>query len=56
MPRYAMVIDTKRCVGCADCVVACKTENNVPDGYCRDWIVEDVRGAFPNLQMEVRSV
>jgi Fe-S-cluster-containing dehydrogenase component len=50
-----MVIDTKRCVGCADCVVACKTENNVPDGFCRDWIVQDVRGAFPNLQMEIRS-
>ena len=55
MPRYGMVIDTKRCVGCADCVVACKTENNVPDGFCRDWIVQDVRGAFPNLQMEIRS-
>lgn len=55
MPRYAMVIDTKRCVGCADCVVACKTENKVPDGFCRDWIVQDVRGAFPSLQMEIRS-
>lgn len=55
MPRYGMVINTKRCVGCADCVVACKTENNVPDGFCRDWIVQDVRGAFPNLQMEIRS-
>lgn len=55
MPRYGMVIDTKRCVGCADCVVACKTENNVPDGFCRDWIVQDVRGAFPSLQMEIRS-
>lgn len=55
MARYAMVIDTKRCVGCADCVVACKTENNVPDGFCRDWIVQDVRGAFPSLQMEIRS-
>lgn len=55
MPRYGMVIDTKRCVGCADCVVACKTENNVPDGFCRDWIVQEVRGAFPNLQMEIRS-
>ncbi|MDZ7308564.1 MAG: 4Fe-4S binding protein, partial [candidate division KSB1 bacterium] len=55
MPRYAMVIDTKRCVGCADCVVACKTENNVPDGFCRDWIVQEVHGAFPNLQMEIRS-
>lgn len=55
MPRYGMIIDTKRCVGCADCVVACKTENNVPDGFCRDWIVQEVRGAFPTLQMEIRS-
>lgn len=55
MARYAMVIDTKRCIGCADCVVACKTENNVPDGLCRDWIVEDVRGKFPDLTMEIRS-
>ncbi len=28
--RYAMAIDTKKCVGCSDCVVACQTENNVP--------------------------
>ena len=27
---YAMVIDTKKCIGCMDCVVACKTENEVP--------------------------
>ena len=26
MSRYIMVIDTRRCVGCMDCVVACKTE------------------------------
>ena len=38
MARFGMVIDTKRCVGCMDCVVACKTENDVPDGHCRDWI------------------
>jgi len=50
-----MVIDTKRCVGCADCVVACKTENNVPEGYCRDCIVQDIQGAFPDVQMEIRS-
>jgi Fe-S-cluster-containing dehydrogenase component len=55
MARYAMVIDTKKCVGCADCVVACKTENNIPDGYCRDWIKEVVRGEYPDLQMEIRS-
>jgi len=55
MARYGMVIDTVRCVGCMDCVVACKAENDVPDGFCRDWITEDVQGTYPELQMEIRS-
>jgi Fe-S-cluster-containing dehydrogenase component len=38
-----------------DCVVACKTENNVPEGFNRDWIEYDVRGTYPMLQMEIRS-
>jgi len=50
-----MVIDTRRCVGCYDCVVAAK-RNGVPEGYSRDWITEEVHGAFPTLQMRsVRS-
>ena len=53
--RYAMVIDTRRCVGCMDCVAACKNENRVPQGYCRDWIVQEVTGEFPNLHLEIRS-
>lgn len=53
--RYAMVIDTRLCIGCGDCVVACKTENQVPEGYTRDWVVESVRGTFPDLRMEFRS-
>lgn len=53
--RYAMTIDTKKCVGCSDCVVACQTENNVPIGYCRDWIVEKTVGTYPDLSMEIRS-
>lgn len=53
--RYAMAIDTKKCVGCTDCVVACQTENFVPIGSSRDWIVEEVKGRFPNLRMELRS-
>jgi Fe-S-cluster-containing dehydrogenase component len=55
MARFGMVIDTRKCVGCMDCVVACATENDVPTGYCRDWIATDVRGTFPNLTMEIRS-
>lgn len=50
-----MVIDTLKCVGCSDCVVACQTENNVPIGYCRDWITETVNGAYPNIELELKS-
>ncbi len=55
MTRYAMVIDTKTCIGCGDCVVACKTENKVPEGLNRDWVVEATRGTYPNLTTEFRS-
>ncbi len=53
--RYAMAIDTRKCVGCSDCVVACQTENNVPVGFARDWIAETVQGTYPNLHLEIRS-
>jgi Fe-S-cluster-containing dehydrogenase component len=55
MARYGMVIDTTTCIGCMDCVVACKTENNVPEGFNRDWIAYDTRGEYPALHMEIRS-
>ena len=43
MINYAMVIDTTACIGCGDCVVACKNENKVPAGLNRDWVVEATR-------------
>lgn len=53
--RYAMVVDTRLCVACKACVLACKAENAVPDGRTRCWLVEEVRGQFPRLAAENRS-
>ncbi len=53
--RYAMAVDTRRCVGCNACVIACKTENALPEGGFRDWVVQEVSGKFPDLSMEIRS-
>ncbi len=53
--KYAMIIDTLKCVGCSDCVVACQTENKVPLGYCRDWVTESVNGRYPQVEIELKS-
>lgn len=55
MPKYAMVIDQRRCVGCMACIVACKRENDVPEEFFRTRVAETVRGDFPKLSMELRS-
>lgn len=47
--RYVLVIDSKKCINCKACVVACRAENNVPLGYSRNWIDEEHRGEWPKL-------
>ncbi len=54
--RYAMVIDTRQCVACGACVIACKGENDVPNGYCRDWVDQITKGEYPELSQTNRSV
>ncbi len=55
MARYGMVIDTKKCVGCTDCVIACETENNVPVGFSRSWVNQIAEGKFPDTKIEILS-
>ena len=55
-PRYAMTMDTKRCVGCHACVYACMGENDLVErGGFRDWIVVETKGRFPHLTQQIRS-
>ena len=32
MTRWGMAIELKRCVGCNECVLACKSEHFLPPG------------------------
>lgn len=52
--RYAMAVDTNKCVGCSACVIACKEENRVPLTEFRSWVETETRGTYPNLAMEIR--
>jgi tetrathionate reductase subunit B len=51
-PRWAMVMDLRRCIGCRACSVACKSENNVSLGRFRAVIQEKTMGTFPNTKKE----
>jgi molybdopterin-containing oxidoreductase family iron-sulfur binding subunit len=48
--NYAMVIDLHRCVGCAACDIACKSENNVPEGFHWSNHIIETRGTFPDVR------
>jgi molybdopterin-containing oxidoreductase family iron-sulfur binding subunit len=47
---YAMVIDLHRCVGCAACDIACKSENNLPDDFHWSNHIIETAGVFPHVR------
>ena len=46
-PRWAYIVDLRRCIGCRACTVACKAEFGVPLGAFRTAVYEEVTGTFP---------
>lgn len=56
--RLAMVIDTKRCMACNSCTVACKIENNLPNNTWWNRVMtvggdnlDSPEGIYPHLKM-----
>lgn len=48
-PRWAMVIDLRRCYGCQACAVACKAEFDVRLGVFKSGVIEREAGRFPKV-------
>lgn len=48
-PKWGMVIDLKKCVGCDTCTVSCKSENRTPPGMSYNIVLEEMIGDFPNI-------
>jgi tetrathionate reductase subunit B len=47
-PRWAMVIDLRRCIGCRGCTVACKAEFDVPLGDFSCVVRQEELGKYPD--------
>lgn len=51
--KYAMVFNSELCIGCQSCSVACKSENEVPEGLYRLKVkIQGPKGIFPNLSFD----
>lgn len=49
-PRWVMVMDLRKCIGCRACTVSCKSENDVSLGRFRTVVQEKTTGTFPNTK------
>ena len=52
MPRYGMVIDETKCVGCHACRVACQNQNHLLEKEAYNHLEEREYGTFPNYTRE----
>lgn len=50
VPRWAMVIDLRRCIGCRGCTIACKSEFGVALGRWNAVVKQIEHGKYPNAK------
>jgi Fe-S-cluster-containing dehydrogenase component len=51
MPKYGMVIDLDRCIGCRACMEACKVENNTPESAFWMYVFRFEDGHYPRTKV-----
>ncbi|MCC6212553.1 MAG: 4Fe-4S dicluster domain-containing protein, partial [Burkholderiales bacterium] len=49
-PRWGMVVDLNRCVGCQTCTAACKHANDTPPGVQWRRVLDVETGSFPDVE------
>lgn len=49
-PKWVMVIDLAKCIGCDACTVSCKAENRTPPGVSYNVLLEEEVGTYPNVR------
>lgn len=49
-PRWAFIVDLRRCTGCRTCTVACKSEFDVPLGAFQAAVYQEYHGKFPKTE------
>lgn len=50
--RWIMVIDTRKCVGCHACTIACVAENHLPPGVVYRPVITEEFGEYPNVKLQ----
>ncbi len=56
MPRWGMVIDLKKCIGCYSCMISCKQEHFLPPGMFWSRVLVGEVGTYPNVAKQIYPV
>lgn len=51
-----IVFDSKKCISCHSCELACQLENGVPAGVRLRWVMTHIEGEFPDSRIKAVSM
>jgi tetrathionate reductase subunit B len=53
VPLFGFLVDTEKCIGAGKCLLACRLENDVPEGYQRTWVERYVHFKDGSVQVDL---